>query len=81
MAIALVFVTALAATAADLPAADKAGDLAVTALAPVRAALAATIVVAMTGALPASKTLRSSVPSSPALSSRMTRSSKFSVAR
>jgi hypothetical protein len=73
------------ATAADRPAAD----LVVTALAPdpavlvvmVLADLAAMIVVAMTVALPASKTHRSSVPSSPALSSRMTRSLKSSVAQ
>jgi hypothetical protein len=85
MAIALVSATDLAATAADLPAAD----LVVTALAPDPAVLvvmdpadlAVTIVVATTVALPASKTHRSSVPSSPALSSRMTRSLKSSVAQ
>ena len=85
MAIALVSATDLAATAADLPVAD----LVVTALAPdpavlvvmVLADLAEMIVVATTAALPVSKTLRSSVPSSPALSSQMTRSSRSSVAR
>jgi hypothetical protein len=68
---------------------DRAADLVVTALAPDPAApvvmapadLAATIVVAMIADLPVSKTLRSSVPSSPARSSPMTRSLKFSVAR
>jgi hypothetical protein len=85
MAIALVSATDLAATDADLPVAD----LVVTALAPdpavlvvmVLADLAAMIVVATTVALPASKTHPSSVPSSPALSSRMTRSLKSSAAR
>ena len=84
MAIALVFVMDPAVTAADRPAAD----LVVTALAPDLADpvvmalvdLAAMIVVAMTAALPVSKTHRSSVPSSLALSSRMTRSLKSSVA-
>ncbi len=82
MAIALVSATVL-------PATDKAADLVVTALAPdpaapvvmVLADLAAMIVVATTVALPASKTHPSSVPSSLALSSRMTRSLKSSVAR
>ena len=76
MANALVSATDLAATAADRPAAD----LVVTALAPDLAApvvmaqadLAAMIVAAMTAALPALKTHRSSVPSSLALSSPMT---------
>ena len=85
MAIALVFVMDPAVTAADRPAAD----LVVTALAPdladpvvmVQVDLVAMIVVAMTAALPVSKTHRSSVPSSLALSSRMTRSLKSSVAR
>jgi hypothetical protein len=85
MAIALVSATDLAATDADLPVAD----LVVTALAPdpavlvvmVLADLAAMIVVATTVALPASKTHPSSVPSSLALSSRMTRNLKSSVAR
>ena len=84
MAIALVFVMDPAVTAADRPAAD----LVVTALAPdladpvvmVQVDLVAMIVVAMTAALPVSKTHRSSVPSSLALSSRMTRSLKSSVA-
>ena len=82
MAIALVSVMVL-------PATDRAAALVVTVLAPdladpvvmALADLAAMIVVVMTAALPASKTHRSSVPSSPALSSRMTRSLKFSVAR
>jgi hypothetical protein len=60
----------------------------VTALAPdladpvvmVQVDLVAMIVVAMTAVLPVSKTHRSSVPSSLALSSRMTRSLKSSVA-
>jgi hypothetical protein len=85
MAIALVFVMDPAVTAADRPAAD----LVVTALAPdladpvvmVQVDLVAMIVVVMTAALPVSKTHRSSVPSSLALSSRMTRSLKSSVAR
>jgi hypothetical protein len=85
MAIALVSATDLAATDADLPVAD----LVVTALAPDPAVLvvmdpadlAAMIVVATTVALPASKTHPSSVPSSLALSSRMTRNLKSSVAR
>jgi hypothetical protein len=89
MAIALVSVTDLVVTVAALPAADRAVALVVTALAPdpvapVVMALAdpaVMIVVAMTAALPVSKTNRSSVLSSPAPSSRMTRSSKFSVAR
>jgi hypothetical protein len=89
MAIALVSVTDLAATVVALPAADRAVDLVVTALVPDPVApvvmalvdLAAMIVVAMTAALLVSKTNRSSVPSSPALSSRMTRSSRSSVAR
>ena len=76
MGIGLVSATDLAATAEDLPAAD----LVVTALALAPAALvvmdlvdlAAMIVVTMTAALPALKTHRSSVPSSPALSSPMT---------
>ena len=84
MAIALVFVMDPAVTAADRPAAD----LVVTALAPdladpvvmVQVDLVAMIVVAMTAVLPVSKTHRSSVPSSLALSSRMTRSLKSSVA-
>ena len=81
MAIALVSVMVL-------PATDRAAALVVTALAPDLADpvvmalvdLAAMIVVAMTAALPVSKTHRSSVPSSLALSSRMTRSLKSSVA-
>ena len=81
MANALVSATDLAATAADRPAADLVvmaqADLVVMA----QADLAAMIVAAMTAALPALKTHRSSVLSSPALSSRMTRSSKSSVAR
>ena len=85
MAIALVFVMDPAVTAADRPAAD----LVVTALAPdladpvvmAQVDLGAMIVAAMTAALPALKTHRSSVLSSPALFSRMTRSSKSSVAR
>ena len=85
MAIALVSVMDPAVTAADRPAAD----LVVTALAPdladpvvmVQVDLVAMIVVAMTAVLPVSKTHRSSVPSSLALSSRMTRSLKSSVAR
>ena len=89
MAIALVSVTDLAATVVALPAADRAVALVVTALAldpaaPVVMAqvdLAAMIVVATTVALPASKTHPSSVPSSLALSSRMTRNLKSSVAR
>ena len=89
MAIALVSVTDLAVTVVALPAADRAVALVVTALAPdpaapvvmVLAVPAVMIVVAMTAALPVSKTNRSSVLSSPAPSSRMTRSSKFSVAR
>ena len=82
MAIALVSVMVL-------PATDRAAALVVTVLAPDLAApvvmvqvdLVAMIVVAMTAALPVSKTHRSSVPSSLALSSRMTRSLKSSVAR
>ena len=92
MAIALVSVTDLAETVVDLPATDRAADLAarvVTDLAPdladpvvmVQVDLVAMIVVVMTAALPVSKTHRSSVPSSLALSSRMTRSLKSSVAR
>jgi hypothetical protein len=89
MAIALVSVTDLAVTVVALPAADRAVALVVTALAPdpaapvvmVLAVPAVMIVVAMTAALPVSKTNRPSVLSSPAPSSRMTRSSKFSVAR
>ena len=81
MAIALVSVTVL-------PATDRAADLVVTALAPdpadrvvmAPADLAAMIVVAMTAALPVSKTLRSSVPSSPARSSRTMRNLRFSAA-
>ena len=81
MAIALVSVMVL-------PATDRAAALVVTALAPdladpvvmVQVDLAAMIVVVMTAALPVSKTHRSSVPSSLALSSRMTRSLKSSVA-
>ena len=81
MAIALVSVTAL-------PATDRAAALVVTVLAPdladpvvmVQVDLVAMIVVAMTAVLPVSKTHRSSVPSSLALSSRMTRSLKSSVA-
>jgi hypothetical protein len=81
MAIALVSVMVL-------PATDRAAALVVTVLAPDLAApvvmalvdLAAMIVVAMTAVLPVSKTHRSSVPSSLALSSRMTRSLKSSVA-
>ena len=84
MAIALVFVMDPAVTAADRPAAA----LVVTVLAPdladpvvmVQVDLVAMIVVAMTAVLPVSKTHRSSVPSSLALSSRMTRSLKSSVA-
>ena len=71
-----------------LPATDRAAALVVTVLAPdladpvvmVQVDLVAMIVVAMTAALPVSKTHRSSVPSSLALSSRMTRSLKSSVA-
>ena len=82
MAIALVSVTVL-------PATDRAAALVVTVLAPdladpvvmVQVDLVAMIVVAMTAVLPVSKTHRSSVPSSLALSSRMTRSLKSSVAR
>jgi len=82
MAIALVSATALAVG-------DRAADLVVTAQAPDPAApvvmapadLAATIVVAMTAALPVSKTHQSSVPSSPALSSPTTRSLRFSAAQ
>ena len=82
MAIALVSVMAL-------PATDRAAALVVTVLAPdladpvvmVQVDLVAMIVVAMTAVLPVSKTHRSSVPSSLALSSRMTRSLKSSVAR
>ena len=82
MAIALVSVMVL-------PATDRAAALVVTALAPdladpvvmVQVDLGAMIVAAMTAALPALKTHRSSVLSSLALSSRMTRSSKSSVAR
>ena len=82
MAIALVSVMVL-------PATDRAAALVVTALAPdladpvvmVQVDLVAMIVVAMTAVLPVSKTHRSSVPSSLALSSRMTRSLKSSVAR
>jgi hypothetical protein len=89
MAIALVSVTDLAATVVALPAADRTVDLVVTALVPDPVApvvmalvdLAAMIVVATTVALPASKTHPSSVPSSLALSSRMTRNLKSSVAR
>jgi hypothetical protein len=81
MAIALVSVMVL-------PATDRAAALVVTALAPdladpvvmVQVDLVAMIVVAMTAVLPVSKTHRSSVPSSLALSSRMTRSLKSSVA-
>lgn len=73
MAIALVSVMDPAVTAADRPAAD----LVVMA----QVDLGAMIVAAMTAALPALKTHRSSVLSSLALSSRMTRSSKSSVAR
>ena len=81
MAIALVSVMVL-------PATDRAAALVVTVLAPdladpvvmVQVDLVAMIVVAMTAALPVSKTHRSSVPSSLALSSRMTRSLKSSVA-
>ncbi len=81
MAIALVSVMVL-------PATDRAAALVVTVLAPdladpvvmVQVDLAAMIVVAMTAALLVSKTHRSSVPSSLALSSRMTRSLKSSVA-
>jgi hypothetical protein len=81
MAIALVSVM-------DLPATDRAAALVVTVLAPDLADpvvmalvdLAEMIVVVTTAALPVSKTHRSSVPSSPALSSRMTRSLKSSVA-
>ena len=81
MAIALVSVMVL-------PATDRAAALVVTVLAPDLAApvvmvqvdLVAMIVVAMTAVLPVSKTHRSSVPSSLALSSRMTRSLKSSVA-
>jgi hypothetical protein len=88
MAIALVSVTDLVVTVVALLAADRAVALAVMALAPdpadpvvmVLADPAVMIVVAMTAALPVSKTNRSSVPSSPAPSSRMTRSSRFSVA-
>ena len=84
MAIALVSVMDPAVTAADRPAAD----LVVMALAPdladpvvmARVDLGAMIVAAMTAVLPVSKTHRSSVPSSLALSSRMTRSLKSSVA-
>jgi hypothetical protein len=82
MAIALVSVMVL-------PATDRAAALAVTVLVPdladpvvmVQVDLVAMIVVAMTAVLPVSKTHRSSVPSSLALSSRMTRSLKSSVAR
>ena len=82
MAIALVSVMVL-------PATDRAAALVVTVLAPdladpvvmVQVDLVAMIVVAMTAVLPVSKTHRSSVPSSLALSSRMTRSLKSSVAR
>ena len=89
MAIALASVTDLAATAVVLPAADRAAALVVMALAPAPAVpvvmaladLAAMIVVAMTEVLPASKTHRSSVPSSPAPSSLTTRSSRSSAAR
>ena len=81
MAIALVSVMVL-------PATDRAAALVVTVLAPdladpvvmVQVDLAAMIVVVLTAALPVSKTHRSSVPSSLALSSRMTRSLKSSVA-
>ena len=81
MAIALVSVMVL-------PATDRVAALVVTVLAPDLAApvvmalvdLVAMIVVAMTAVLPVSKTHRSSVPSSLALSSRMTRSLKSSVA-
>ena len=81
MAIALVSVMVL-------PATDRAADLVVTVLAPDLAApvvmvqvdLVAMIVVAMTAALPVSKTHQPSVPSSLALSSQMTRSLKSSVA-
>ena len=76
MANALVSATDLAATAEDLPAADLVvtdlvldpADLVVMDLVD----LAAMIVVTMTAALPALKTHRSSVQSSPALSSPMT---------
>ena len=83
MAIARASVTDLAAIAAALPATDRAADLVarvVTDLVPDLADpvvmdlvdLDAMIVVTMTAALPALKTHRSSVPSSPALSSPMT---------
>ena len=92
MAIARASVTDLAAIAVALPATDRAADLVarvVTDLVPdladpvvmARADLAAMIVVAMTADLPITTTLRLSVPSSPALSFRMTRSLKSSVAR
>ena len=89
MASALVSATDLAAIVAALPATDRAAARDVTALAPDPAApaatdladLAVTIVVAMTAALPASKTHRSSALSSPARSSPMTRSSRSSAAR
>ena len=85
MAIALVSVMDPAVTAADRPAADLVvTDLVLDPAVPVvmaRVDLGAMIVAAMTAALPALKTHRSSVPWSPALSSRMTRSSKSSVAR
>ena len=85
MAIALVSVMVL-------PATDRAAALVVTVLAPdlapdlaapvvmVQVDLVAMIVVAMTADLPITTTLRLSVPSSPALSFRMTRSLKSSVA-
>ena len=89
MAIALVSVMVLPATdrAADLVArvvTDLVPDLVPDLADPVvmaRADLAAMIVVAMTADLPITTTLRLSVPSSPALSFRMTRSLKSSVAR
>jgi hypothetical protein len=89
MAIALVSVTDLVVTVVALPAADRAVARVAMALAPDPAApvvmalvdLAAMIVVAMTAVLPVSKTHRSSVPSSPAPFSRMTRSSRSSVVR
>ena len=92
MAIARASVTDLAANAVARPATDRAADLVarvVTDLVPDPADRAAmdladrvvTIVVAMTAALPITTTLRLSVPSSPAPSSPMTRSSRSSVAR
>jgi len=84
MVIVLVSATALAASAADRPVADRTAALALDPAAPVvmvRVDLAATIVVAMIADLPASKMHRSSVPLSPALSFPTTRNLKFSVAR